>query len=174
MKIILEGPDGCGKSTLAEELLSNFIDMPRASFKLSDETPIGLEVYNDILTLTHQNLVSDRFNLSEEVYSHIYKREPKDSFLDHLKVFNKVKEEGAYYFILVSSNFDVLLNRLTSRGDTEKVYENIRKINDYYLGIAKELVKIYPDNVFILDISEIDDLYAEVVNIIKSKESKHE
>ena len=58
MKIVLEGCDGTGKTTLAKEKLDEYI---AAGYELSDSEREIFDKWNDILTYIHDNC-SDEYN----------------------------------------------------------------------------------------------------------------
>ncbi len=166
MIIVLEGPDGVGKSTLIEYLEKNIFN-DTIKFKFSDKSNIMFEDYKTVLD-SKNNLLIDRFNLSEDVYSTIYNRMPKNSLLDHLKTFSLINEKNVLYFILYSSDLNLLVSRCHKRGDTKKVYDNLEKLNNYYYLIGKELEKLYPDNIILIDIFE-SNFYEKIESIIKRR-----
>lgn len=152
MIIILEGPDGIGKTTIAKQLKYNYFNGNAKIIKFSNKSDISLNAYINAINNSYDNLIFDRFNLSEDVYSTVYKRKPKNSLLDHLKILSLIEKYNGIYFILYSSNFNKLYKQCISRGDTKQVYENLEKINSYYYSLADALKKIYPNNVFLIDI----------------------
>jgi thymidylate kinase len=165
MKIILEGPDGVGKSTLIEYLEKNIFNNI-TKVKFSNDSSITFADYKSALEF--DNVLIDRFNLSEDVYSTIYNRVPKNSLLDHLKTFSLVKEKKALYFILYSSDLNLLFNRCHKRGDTQEVYDNLDRLNAYYYLIGQELEKLYPDNIKLIDILN-PNFYEQIESIIRKE-----
>ena len=69
MRLLLEGPDGGGKTTLAQDL-----DWPTASY--GEEAQKYEFLFNAIFNWPKTELVIDRFHLSEPVYSKHYRKKP--------------------------------------------------------------------------------------------------
>lgn len=172
MILVLEGPDGIGKSTIVNYLKKEFFKDKVDIVKFSDTSDISFSNYKKTLTADIQNIIFDRFNLSEDVYSTIYGRQPKNSLLDHLKTFSLIEDNDVIYIILYSSNLDLLWERCHQRGDTEKVYNYLLDLNDYYHQIGKELRKIYPDNIKLIDIASTPDIFKDIENILKEAQNE--
>ena len=167
MIVIFEGPDGIGKSTLIYHIRRDFFDGKVDIFKFSDTSDVSFSNYKEKLEADLGNIIMDRFNLSEDVYSTVYQRYPKNSLLDHLKTFSLIKDLDAIYIILYSSNPDLLWERCHQRGDTEKVYSNLLDLNDYYYQIGKELRKLYPRNIRLIDVATTANIFEDVEKILK-------
>ena len=172
MIIIVEGPDGVGKSTLINNLKNNFFNKEVEIIKFSDNSDVSFSNYKNKLESDFKNVIMDRFNLSEDVYSTIYQRNPKNSLLDHLKTFSLIEDLNAIYIILYSSNLGLLWERCHQRGDTEKVYNNLLDLNDYYYQVGKELRKLYPNNIKLIDIAVTPDIFENVKKVLE--EAKNE
>lgn len=172
MIIIVEGPDGAGKSTLIKRIEKEFFNKKANIFRFSDTSDISFNDYKEKLETDVDNIIIDRFNLSEDVYSTVYQRHPKNSLLDHLKVFSLVEDLDVIYIILYSSNLNLLYERCHQRGDTEKVYNNLLNLNDYYYQIGKELRKIYPKNIKLIDIAITPNIFDDVKEILKEAQNE--
>ena len=154
MIVIVEGPDGVGKSTLIRHIRRDFFDGKVDIFKFSDTSDVSFNNYKEKLEADLGNIIMDRFNLSEDVYSTVYQRYPKNSL-------------DAIYIILYSSNLDLLWERCHQRGDTEKVYNNLLDLNDYYYQVGKELRKLYPRNIKLIDVAATVNIFEDVEKILK-------
>lgn len=172
MIIVVEGPDGVGKSTLINHLKENFFHYNVEVFKFLDTSDISFENYKDTLETKLDNIIIDRFNLSEDVYSTIYRRLPKNSLLDHLRTFTLVEDKDVVYIILYSSNLNLLWERCHQRGDTEKVYNNLLNLNDYYYQVGKELRRIYPKNIKLIDIATTANIFEYIENVLKEAQNE--
>lgn len=172
MIIVVEGPDGVGKSTLINHLKKNFFNENVNIFKFSDISDISFENYKEKLETNVKNIIFDRFNLSEDVYSTVYERHPKNSLLDHLRTFTLVEDKDVVYIILYSSNLNLLWERCHQRGDTEKVYNNLLNLNDYYYQVGKELRRIYPKNIKLIDIATTANIFEYIENVLKEAQNE--
>lgn len=167
MIIVIEGPDGIGKSTLINHLKKDFFKDNVDIIKFSDTSNVSFHNYKEKLESDVGNIIMDRFNLSEDVYSTVYQRNPRNSLLDHLKTFSLIEDLNAIYIILYSSNLDLLWERCHQRGDTEKVYDNLFDLNDYYHQVGKELRKIYPNNIKLIDIAMTPNIFEDVDKLLE-------
>ena len=158
MNIIIEGPDGVGKSTLVTKLKEHYnIDSIRLSYK----DPKDINFYGRILEKT--DCIFDRQFLSEIVYAPIFGRECQLSWDDVYKLHEKTKELGIKIFIL-DADTDEILNRINKRGDEfEEVKNNINNLRLRFLYLAE-----------VLDIEIIDTSKIEFEDIIRKVEKYRE
>jgi thymidylate kinase len=148
--IIIEGPDGAGKSTLVNYLVSKGY----TSIHSSSQTENTLDYH--IKLLDNNKVVLDRANLGEIVYPAIYGRTPKMSIYEQHEFMDKCEKNNIMYIVFFASDFNTLKERLFSRGDTQQVLENAEKINLAFKLLALEYSERYK-NVIPLDISKVDD-----------------
>lgn len=160
MRVILEGPDGSGKSTLVRYLQGKGLDMIHSS----SDTKNDLEYHLDILS--NDNTVFDRCNLGEIVYPAIYGRQPKMTIEEQLQFMNYCNIRNIPYIIFYASDFNTLKERLFKRGDTQQVLDNAEKINLAFKLLAMIFSRMY-SNVYALDISKENDQIAFFEDIIK-------
>jgi thymidylate kinase len=134
MRIILEGCDGSGKSTLSEFLASKYacdiIHMTRWSDK-SFDTYVKKISLND-------NIIFDRCFISEYVYSKIFNR--KTEITDEkIELLLDLSTYLNYNIYILTCNNDQLIKRLKERNnETDIIINNIIKINDEYLNFARK------------------------------------
>lgn len=153
-KVIIEGPDGVGKSTLVNYItekcgLTSIIhssNLTRNDFK-----------YHLNLLTSDNYAVYDRFNLGEIVYPTIFNRKPKMTLTQHKYIFNLAEALNIPYIIFYSSDFDILRQRLFARGDTEEVLKNAEKINLCFKLLAEQLSTENYKNLHIIDIAKEPD-----------------
>lgn len=145
MKVILEGPDGIGKSTLANYLCEKY------NLKIihsSNKTENTLDYHNKLIE--SDNIVLDRANLGEVVYPIVFNRKPKMTWEEQLDFINNF---DGIYIIFYASDFNDLKTRLFSRGDTEDVLNNAKEINSLYTLLATIIDK----KIYKIDISNINN-----------------
>lgn len=152
MKIIVEGCDGCGKTTLVNHIKDKLkYDIVHSN----SETKNDFNYHKNLID-SNKNLIFDRFNLGEIVYPEIYKRKPKMTLEEQDDLMKYIEDKECMYIIFYSSNFETLRERLFKRGDTEQVLENAEKINLVFKLLAEQWMLKYK-NVFVIDISEVSD-----------------
>lgn len=90
MRIILEGPDGAGKTYLAEELQAEF---PELGYSHEGPPPKELEPYHYYVARLHTHIESfpkgfilDRFALGERVYGPIFRGQSRLSYSEWLRL----------------------------------------------------------------------------------------
>lgn len=161
MRVILDGCDGIGKTTLA-----NFLEKEKhLNIRHSTaSTKNDLQYHVDLIK--EDNIVCDRFNLDEIVYPIVYNRESKMTWHEQITLMNFCSDLSAIYIIFYASNFEDLKERLYTRGDTEQVLENAEKINILFIMLADIFSQLY-SNVYVLDISKDKDQIEFFKNIIE-------
>ena len=133
MRIILEGCDGVGKSTLAESLASTYccdiIHMTRWSNKT-------FNTYIEKMSM--DNIIFDRCFISEYIYSHIFNRITEISDKNIETLLNVAKALNYHIFILTCDD-DELVKRLKNRNnETDDIIDNTIKINNMYVDFARK------------------------------------
>lgn len=131
MNIIIEGPDGVGKSTLVKKLKEYYnIDSIRLSYK----DPKDLNFYSRLLEKT--DCIFDRQFLSEIVYSPIFGRVCQLTEEDVTLLYNKTKKLNIPIFILELPT-DELLDRINKRGKEHiNIINNLQKICDSFKDLS--------------------------------------
>ena len=122
MLIVLEGPDGAGKTTLAKALMAGFYrKWPSGTFRIEHRGPLRLNVDPvDEYTLPDYDpadmtnlVVCDRWHLSEAVYGPIYRGGSRADLVFHEKWLD---DRGALK-LYVTEPLRVLTARVSERGD---------------------------------------------------------
>ena len=164
MQIILEGPDGIGKSTISNYLLSIYDFDYKHNIS---EDPNTLNYYLE--QIKKENCIMDRSSISELIYSFIYKRNCRMPWNDQIEFLNYFH---GYYIICYASNFNDLKTRFEARGDTDLVAKHIQEINFLYKFVAeilsKMFINIYPTDISIHNTKE--KLISYINTIIKGGE----
>ena len=122
MLIVLEGPDGAGKTTLAKALMAGFYSKWSArTFKVEHRGPLSPDVDPvDEYTLPDYDptdktnlVVCDRWHLSEAVYGPIYRGASRVDLAFHEKWLD---DRGALK-LYVTAPLQTLTARVSKRGD---------------------------------------------------------
>ena len=155
MRIIVDGCDGCGKSTLVDKLVKEYnldkVVMTREGWKAKESY---------IQKSQLDNVVSDRSFISEYVYANVYDRQTEINHQVFVNLFTQyISQKDPWYFILLTADVDTILDRVNKRGiDIEQRREVEDKVERYsYTG--KRLQDIDNEHVLYLnttDLSEID------------------
>lgn len=157
MKIILEGCDGTGKTTLAKMLADKYgLDICHCT----QADPADYEFYKQ--TARKDNVVWDRHTIGELIYPFVFGRKPKISPENARLVLAYAREAGAKIFILTSDNEEIK-RRLIARGKEDQ------RILDKLEWIDKEF-RHYADifNIPVIDTSKMT--FAEIFELIEKEE----
>lgn len=134
MKIILEGVDGAGKTTLAKILAEKYgLDIAHCT----QHDAADYDFYRQ--TLRKENIIWDRHTIGELIYPKVFNRKQKLSSEDARLVMHYAKEENVKILVL-TADMDVLLERLNSRQPEENplIMENLDYIDNQFKFFAKE------------------------------------
>ncbi len=94
LKIIVEAPDNCGKSTLIKNLIKHYKFPFQVLHYYANPGPnykkFGRELYEGMFQIFHQNpyVIADRSHLGESVYGPIYRNQSGDYIFGIEKKFN--------------------------------------------------------------------------------------
>ena len=134
MKIILEGVDGAGKTTLAKILADKYgLDMCHC-------TQYDAADYNFYRqTLRKENVVWDRHTLGELIYPDIFNRPQQIGTEDARLIMHYAKEEGAKIFVL-TCDWTEIEKRLKKRTPAEdhRILNNIIAIDTMFKFYAEQ------------------------------------
>lgn len=128
MPIIIEGPDGAGKSTLAESLADR-LDMNILKMTANG----GQSVPEYLQKLACDGVIIDRCWVSEQVYSDLFGREPRIGNGDAEALTELCGRVGIPIIVLLPP-LHVVIGRLNERGDeyADVVCPNIVEIHKRY------------------------------------------
>lgn len=134
MRIMLDGCDGSGKSTLSN-LLAEKHNCDIVHMTLWSSKTFGS--YINRMT-SFDNIIFDRCFISEYIYSKVFNR---TTDIDDKKVkmlIDIAKSLGYNIYIMTTTNENIK-NRLNKRNDeNDEILNNIDKINNEYIDFAKK------------------------------------
>lgn len=144
MPIIIEGPDGAGKSTLAKSL-AGALDMN--ILKMTANGCQSVREYEQKLAC--DGVIIDRCWVSEQVYSDLFGREPRISN-DDAEALTKFCGLVGIPIIVLLPPLQVVVSRLNERGDeyADVVCPNIFEIYKRYWEWteAHDCAMVFEDN----------------------------
>lgn len=128
MPIIIEGPDGAGKSTLAKSL-AGALDMNILKMTANG----GQSVPEYLQKLACDGIVIDRCWVSEQIYSDLFGREPRIDN-DDAEALTEFCGLAGIPIIVLLPPLHVVISRLNERGDeyADVVCPNIVEIHKRY------------------------------------------
>ena len=134
MKIILEGCDGTGKTTLAKLLAEKYkLDICHCT----QSDPGDYEFYKQ--TARKDNVVWDRHTIGELIYPDVFDREPKITSEEARLVTFYAREAGAKIFVL-TGDISEIKRRLIERGtEDSRVIEKLAWIDRRFRYFADML-----------------------------------
>lgn len=134
MKIILEGCDGTGKTTLAKILADHYkLDIAHCSA----EDPADYDFYYNCAR--KENIIWDRLLIGELIYPKIFNREPKLTYVEAIAISDKLKEMDVKIFVLTEDE-NIIRSRCEKRGNEDpRILNNISEINRKFLHYANSL-----------------------------------
>ena len=142
MPVIIEGPDGAGKSTLAKSLADR-LDMNILKMTANG----GQSVPEYLQKLACDGVIIDRCWVSEQIYSDLFGREPRIGNDDAEALTESCRCMGIPIIVLLPP-LHVVISRLNTRGDeyADVVCPNITEIYRRYKEWAEE-----HDNAIVLE-----------------------
>lgn len=136
MKLILDGCDLTGKTTLIKKIVNYYNDDRLSYLHFSYKDRTDYEFYNTMLD--KENFISDRHFIDEVIYPIIFDREFGITHEEFQLLMNKCKAENIKIIILTVDN-QTLLERLNVRGENEEAVRNrLLDINNMFIDLANE------------------------------------
>ena len=160
INLILSGPDGCGKTTLADRM-SKLHNMEIIHSTSKTRNTLGYHL--DLIDF-HDNTVFDRFSVGEMVFPRLYGREPKLTTEEFYETLRRVRDNNDMYVIFTCSDSNILKERLIERGEEDYLkeideqcvlYEEVAEMMENYFGDYK--------NFYVCDIAS-ENAYDKLYN----------
>lgn len=158
MRVILEGVDGAGKTTLAKILAERY-GLDIAHCTQADAADYAF--YRQ--TLRKENIVWDRHTLGELIYPKVFNRKAQIATEDARLITHYAKEEGVKILVL-TADMPVLLERLNKRVPKENflIMDNLDFIDSQFKFFAEHF------HLPVIDTSKMT--LNEIFNLIEGKE----
>ena len=121
MFIIVEGPDGAGKSTLVDQLIRQFPFATRLHFGAPTDDKPRYQVYHkEILRASRISMVTimDRSWYSDLVYAPIMRGQTELTIAEAHDLDRTVRMAGGGLIVYCTADIDLLWSRCQSRGET--------------------------------------------------------
>jgi len=132
-KIIVEGCDGTGKTTLCKKLAEKYdLDVVH----ITSKDPNDFDFYRE--TLRKTNVVYDRHFLGELIYPKIYNRKGNLDLHD-ARWFRDYCYKQNVCIMVLTADLEEIKRRLTERGELKFVFENLESINKQFIMLSKKL-----------------------------------
>ena len=134
MKIIIEGVDGAGKTTLAKILANKYgLDICHCT----QQDAADRDFYRQ--TLRKENVVWDRHTLGELIYPRVFGRKPQIGVEDARILMHMAKKEGVKVLVL-TADMPTLLERLNSRQvpENQLIMKNLSYIDSEFRFYAEQ------------------------------------
>jgi hypothetical protein len=179
--IVVEGPDGAGKSTLIKSLVE-FTGLPVADRVVSKETEamLDLQVWVDEnLDTGFQDIIYDRYRLiSEFIYGPVLRVEQQPGFTDPDWVLNSLAKfyELDPIIIYCLPPLDIIRVNLTGDEDNTRVVDHIDQLYTAYLQRAMLDAIMRPTRTILYDYTD-DGLYegdieGQVLGLMADRKAK--
>ena len=124
MKIVLEGADGTGKTTLANILAFKY---GLTVCHCTQHDPGDYDFYYQ--AARKENTVWDRHTIGELIYPHIFGREPQISWGEAYDLIRKTEADGVKYFVLTLDEQELKARIAKRPNEHPKIVKNIVSIN---------------------------------------------
>jgi shikimate kinase len=127
MIIILEGPNGVGKTTLAKEICEKLEMTYEKDNRIADKNKDGYKRYLKLAKELKSNTVQDRLHLGEVVYPVLKKDKRKPLAKEHQHRIENVLNKRYALLIYCTATMDFIKNVYNTRGETFLTIKQVPK-----------------------------------------------
>lgn len=156
MRVILEGVDGSGKTTLANILAHKY---GLQICHCTQHDPTDFNFYKE--TLRKENVVWDRHTIGELIYPKVFDRKTNVTGLEVKAIIDRAKSEGAKIFVLTCGEKELEERVLAKKNEDERIVKSLRWIDNSFRYWAECL------NVPVIDTSTMT--IGQIFNLVESK-----
>lgn len=135
MRIIIDGNDGVGKTTLSLRLKEDL--NIKSYIHLSYHDPTDYVFYSSILEKT--DVIFDRSFIDEPIYSEVLRRQPGFNERSEEHLYEKLKKLN--YIVIICYS----LNKINKENEHKEIIDNEKVIDRYFESVAKKYDFIYYD-----------------------------
>lgn len=158
MKVIIDGCDLTGKTTLINQIKAYYNEPKLSALHFSYRDRRDFDFYNTMLD--KKNFIADRHFLDEAIYPAVFNRECNLNIIEFDTLIKKCKDENIKILILTCGD-EELLKRAKTRNEEPEVINNLLKINKQFMNLADE----YDLTVFDMTLHKLTD----VINFIEER-----
>jgi len=140
--IIIEGPDGAGKTTLIEKLLATYSDAKYLHFGVPDDYTKQFDIYRHAIAENqhHSVVIFDRCWYSDRVYAPVMRQREEMSAAQVQMLEGIVQTYGGGMIIYLTARTNTLWERCTARGETYiQSTEQLGLISEKYGEVMQEV-----------------------------------
>jgi len=138
--IVIEGPDGTGKTTLAKALGGHYIHCGYDKSLAGNMVDFHEHVFAAAVHLSqYSSVVIDRWRMSEVVYGSVYRSGPESPELTK-KFYQMVDDSGGMFVNCMPADKDQYLDHFTGLLKTRpEMFESMNEVYDEYERAIKDL-----------------------------------
>lgn len=134
-KIVFEGPNNVGKSTLIEAIQKRLNGYEIEH--VTEKCPNDYDFYNDLLT-SEEPLIFDRLHLGEMVYPYVFSREAKMTEKEFDALLDNHREHTL--IIMVDADYDFIVRSCENKNEEFK-YSIVREEKLRFYRLWKHLLR---------------------------------
>ena len=125
MILILDGPNGCGRTTLAKKLAERYGYEYQKDARIEDRDLKGYQRYMKLACTVKQNTVQDRFHWSETVYPVLKKDGRKPLLTWQQQHIERILANRGALIIYCSASDEFIKRTYENRGETFITFEQM-------------------------------------------------